>query len=118
MTKISILAIFLAKLDIDTKRLWQKSSEKIAKFLLLLLLKGIYDGYSNDSRQKRNRLQNNNFAHALQDYHVKMPIFKFNEERTHSSSYSEPGWDIRLKGIGFYEFHSRRVRPYLTCKRV
>ena len=51
MTKISILTIFRAKSNIDTKRLWQKSSEKIAQFLLLLL-KGVYDGYSNDNVKK------------------------------------------------------------------
>ena len=45
---IYIMTIFLATPHIDTKRLWQKSSEKIAQFLPLLL-KGVYEGYGNDN---------------------------------------------------------------------
>ena len=106
MTKISILTIFRAKSNIDTKRLWQKSSEKIAQFLLLLL-KGVYDGYSNDNVKKSNNLQNNNsllHVHdallyisfpSLQDYNVKMPNFRFNEERKQTKT-----------NLSFLRYHS------------
>ena len=74
----------------DTKRLWQTSSEKIAQFLPLLL-KGVYDGYSNDNVKKAISCKTTTLHvhHALlcisfpslQDYNVKMPNFRFNEER-------------------------------------
>ena len=141
MTKISILTIFLAKPNINTKRLWQKSSEKIAQFSTAAAERSLRR-LRQRKRQKTCKTTTLHVHHALlyisfpslQDYNVKMPNFRFNEERkqtktnlsfsffpwvslTHSSS-SDPGWDTRLKGNGFYEFHSRRVHPYLTSKRV
>ena len=140
MTKISILTIFLAKPNMDTKTLWQTSSEKIAQFLPLLL-KGVYDGYGNDNVKKVAKQQ---LCTCITLYctflfrHCRTTTWKClisglmknaNKRRqiflslgiTHSlihSSSSDPGWDTRLKGIGFNEFHSRRVRPYLIIKRV
>ena len=43
---------------IDTKRIWQKSSEKSAQFLLLPL-KGVYDGHGNDNVKNNNNNSNN-----------------------------------------------------------
>ena len=144
MTKISILTILLAKPNMDTNRLWQTSSEKIAQFLPLLL-KGVYDGYSNDNVKKAISCKTTTHSCTCTTLYCTFPFrhcrtttwkclisgwMKNASKRrqiflslgiTHSlihSSSSDPGWDIRLKGISFYEFHSRRVRPYLTSKRV
>ena len=43
---------------IDTKRIWQKSSEKSAQFLLLPL-KGVYEGHGNDNVKDNNNNSNN-----------------------------------------------------------
>ena len=140
MTKISILTILLAKPNMDTNRLWQTSSEKIAQFLPPLL-KGVYDGYSNDNVKKVVKQQlctcitlycTFPFRHCrtttwkclisgwMKNASKRRQIFLslgITHSLIHSSS-SDPGWDTRLKGIGFNEFHSRRVRPYLIIKRV
>ena len=118
--KIPTLTIFLAKSNRDTKRLWQKSSEKNAQFLPLLL-KGVHDGYSNGNVKKPISCKTTtlHMHHALlyisfpslQDCNVKMPNFRFNEERKQTKT--------NLSFLGYHSLtHPRLIQAGTQGSRV